>query len=94
MQALNFVNELKKRNCSTPLIFILSLKNFVDVSKNFSRDLVSCSIFFTVSPSMLASLANFDDAEYDPKTRSKRGILPKQATRVMKTWLFQHLVVS
>lgn len=26
--------------------------------------------------------------------RQKRGILPKQATSVMRAWLFQHLVVS
>ena len=26
--------------------------------------------------------------------RMKRGILPKQATTVMKTWLFQHLMVN
>lgn len=25
--------------------------------------------------------------------RQKRGILPKQATSVMRAWLFQHLVV-
>lgn len=26
--------------------------------------------------------------------RQKRGILPKQATSVMRAWLFQHLVVN
>lgn len=25
--------------------------------------------------------------------RQKRGVLPKQATSVMRAWLFQHLVV-
>lgn len=27
-------------------------------------------------------------------SNSKRGILPKQATSIMRTWLFQHIVVS
>lgn len=26
--------------------------------------------------------------------RQKRGVLPKQATSIMRTWLFEHLVVS
>ena len=28
------------------------------------------------------------------KRNQKRGILPKQATSVMRSWLFQHIVVS
>lgn len=28
------------------------------------------------------------------KGRQKRGVLPKQATSIMRAWLFQHLVVS
>lgn len=28
------------------------------------------------------------------KGRQKRGVLPKQATGIMRSWLFQHLVVS
>ena len=28
------------------------------------------------------------------KGRQKRGVLPKQATNIMRAWLFQHLVVS
>ncbi len=27
-------------------------------------------------------------------SKTKRGVLPKRATQVMKQWLFQHLVVS
>lgn len=46
----------------------------------------------SVSPTLLASFASFDDGEDDPRARMKKGILPKQATHVMKTWLFQHLV--
>lgn len=28
------------------------------------------------------------------KSHQKRGILPKHATQVMRSWLFQHIVVS
>ena len=37
-----------------------------------------------------------DSDEDDPlgKKKSKRGVLPKHATQVMKSWLFQHIVVS
>ena len=35
-----------------------------------------------------------DDDDYDDKRKSKRGVLPKQATQVMKSWLFQHIVVG
>ncbi len=35
-----------------------------------------------------------DDDDDDPKRKTKRGVLPKQATQVMKSWLFQHIVVS
>lgn len=45
-----------------------------------------------VSPTLLASLDALDDGDYDQKTKTKRGVLPKQATRVLKTWLFQHLL--
>lgn len=33
-----------------------------------------------------------DDDLYISKKRQKRGILPKQATSIMRSWLFQHLV--
>ena len=41
-----------------------------------------------VSPSLA------DDDEESSSKKSKRGILPKLATQVMKSWLFQHIVVS
>lgn len=28
------------------------------------------------------------------KRKPKRGVLPKQATNIMRSWLFQHIVVS
>ncbi|KAH9509217.1 Homeobox protein pknox1 [Bulinus truncatus] len=33
-----------------------------------------------------------DDEEDEKNSKQKRGILPKQATQVMKSWLFQHIV--
>ena len=35
-----------------------------------------------------------DDSNSKNNKKSKRGILPKQATNIMKQWLFQHIVVS
>lgn len=36
-----------------------------------------------------------DDASTNGTKKSqKRGILPKQATSIMRSWLFQHIVVS
>lgn len=37
-----------------------------------------------------------DDASsnsHSKKSQQKRGILPKQATSIMRSWLFQHIVV-
>ena len=36
----------------------------------------------------------FEDDDSNNKKKSKRGILPKHATNIMKQWLFQHIVVS
>lgn len=30
----------------------------------------------------------------DNSTKNKRGVLPKHATNVMRSWLFQHIGVS
>ena len=38
-----------------------------------------------------------DDDEEDAgpgRKKAKRGILPKHATTILKSWLFQHIVVS
>ena len=37
---------------------------------------------------------NGEDYFFKRNTKNKRGILPKNATNVMKKWLFQHIVVS
>ena len=41
---------------------------------------------------VLGNIRLIDD-DFGPKKNTKRGILPKSATRVMKSWLFQHIVV-
>ncbi len=37
----------------------------------------------------LSSLLDGDDK----KSKNKRGVLPKHATNIMRSWLFQHLMV-
>ena len=46
--------------------------------------------------SILAPLTppSCEDDEEGGSRRQKRGVLPKQATAVMKAWLFQHIIVS
>lgn len=34
-----------------------------------------------------------DDSIFGNRKKQKRGVLPKQATSIMRSWLFQHLVV-
>jgi hypothetical protein len=41
---------------------------------------------------ILANNIDFDD-DLSSKRKTKRGILPKNATNIMKQWLFQHIVV-
>lgn len=36
---------------------------------------------------------NYEDDD-DNQRKMKRGVLPKRATQIMKTWLFQHIAVS
>lgn len=43
--------------------------------------------------SALAGHLSSDDEDGNDKKKSKRGVLPKSATQVMKSWLFQHIVV-
>lgn len=45
-------------------------------------------------PSTVPLPALDSPTEVTDKKRTRRGVLPKQATNIMKTWLFQHLVVS
>lgn len=40
-------------------------------------------------------MSNFEfDDDSSSKRKTKRGILPKNATNIMKQWLFQHIVVG
>ena len=58
----------------------------------FSNEPLFC-MFSGMSPCLLNSPQSLSDDEDSAKRRSKRGVLPKQATQVMKSWLFQHIVV-
>ena len=42
--------------------------------------------------SALTGHLSSDDEDGSDKKKSKRGVLPKSATQVMKSWLFQHIV--
>ncbi len=44
--------------------------------------------------SAMAAQLNDDDYIFKRNSKTKRGILPKNATNVMKKWLFQHIIVS
>lgn len=48
--------------------------------------------FFPLAPR--PSLINSDDDDdIMSKKKQKRGVLPKHATSIMRSWLFQHIVV-
>ena len=51
-------------------------------------------VFHTEAGNVLQGSIHLIDEDFGPKKNPKRGILPKVATRVMKSWLFQHIVVS
>lgn len=56
------------------------------------------AIFICISPCSSPWQVNLDltsllDGE-DKKSKNKRGVLPKHATNIMRSWLFQHLMVS
>lgn len=46
----------------------------------------------TGSLASLSSNLSSDEDDTSDKRKSKRGVLPKSATQVMKSWLFQHIV--
>lgn len=50
--------------------------------------------WFSPSPWQVnLDLTSLLDGE-DKKSKNKRGVLPKHATNIMRSWLFQHLMVS
>ena len=42
----------------------------------------------------LGSSFDSDDDDVGKSKKTKRGVLPKAATQIMKSWLFQHIVVG
>lgn len=48
----------------------------------------------TTTPGGSGDECDSDFASRSTYRKQKRGVLPKQATSVMRSWLFQHLVVS
>ena len=54
------------------------------------------SLSKSTSPSQCKKFKKSNSEDFSSKSMSKnkRGILPKNATNVMKKWLFQHIVVS
>ena len=55
------------------------------------------SVTFAVTNSLgsvSSAMDSDDDEDVSGKKKSKRGVLPKSATQVMKSWLFQHIVVK
>lgn len=85
--------------------FVCHVISFFFVSKRFHHFDVYCRLADQLSP---CNSSDEGDSEIDSinddlssnvsnnsgSKRQKRGILPKQATSVMRAWLFQHLVVS
>ncbi|KAL5020066.1 hypothetical protein ScPMuIL_002958 [Solemya velum] len=61
---------------------------------------VNAPVATPTTPTMSSQLAALsaaqnsgsDDDDYMGKKKNKRGVLPKSATQVMKSWLFQHIV--
>lgn len=47
---------------------------------------------FLVSSKVNLDLSSLLDCD-DKKSKNKRGVLPKHATNIMRSWLFQHLMV-
>nr|XP_061801379.1 homeobox protein PKNOX2 isoform X3 [Nerophis lumbriciformis] len=88
---LEKVNELCKDFCNR---YITCLK-----TKMHSDNLLRNDLGGPYSPthtSLSMQQLNVDlsallDSE-DKKSRNKRGVLPKQATNIMRSWLFQHLM--
>jgi hypothetical protein len=66
--------------------------NVVQLLSNHIFQIMSCSII-TGPLSALTGHLSSDDEDGSDKKKSKRGVLPKSATQVMKSWLFQHIVV-
>lgn len=67
-------------------------------SSSSSSFLLTCIVveaFLSLLPALQVNLdlTSLLDSE-DKKSKNKRGVLPKHATNIMRSWLFQHLMVS
>lgn len=59
------------------------------------------NVFYTFFSLFIESLSPISgtscdetDDHFGNRRKQKRGVLPKYATSIMRSWLFQHLVVS
>ena len=75
---------------NSPVLLHILLNSFEETALN-----IDCSSQ-PVTPASLSwdsTVVDHGDG-VERQSISKRGVLPKQATQIMKSWLFQHLVVS
>ncbi|KAK3107226.1 hypothetical protein FSP39_009807 [Pinctada imbricata] len=82
---------------TTPIQTQISNSSIIHGTTPISQIGMSNHISSTNTPIAPASALpnNLDDSDDEDglgKKKSKRGVLPKQATQIMKTWLFQHIV--
>lgn len=84
-----FLHSLHSHFVLVLLIFCVGFPQFLGCPSPFSANSL---------PVLLPRQVNLDltsllDGE-DKKSKNKRGVLPKHATNIMRSWLFQHLMVS
>lgn len=62
----------------------------------YIKDLILVLYSCVTAVNSLSSVSSGFDSDDDDsgKKKNKRGVLPKSATQIMKSWLFQHIVVS
>lgn len=61
--------------------------------ENFISQVLVFSLLESLSPVSGTSCDETED-HFGSRRKQKRGVLPKYATSIMRSWLFQHLVVS
>lgn len=91
---------------SCPLVMTFNLPYFYDLwhSSFLNHALMTFNLSYfcyDLQPHVTVCCVTFlldvhrlsEDEDEDRNSKQKRGILPKQATQIMKSWLFQHIVV-
>ena len=74
---------------------ITGIKHIIGLLKRVFNLLLLHLLFQPVPGESQPAARLLQDMDDDDKNgKQKRGVLPKQATQVMKSWLFQHIVVS